>query len=129
MALISASSLSLTFSGPPLLDNSSLQIHEGERICLLGRNGEGKSTLMRILAGDFRPESGEVRWAKDLTMASLPQEVPGNLTGTVSHVVSSGAGRSDVAWRPCATKGPICVLTSIWWPGPMACSMIRPPGI
>ncbi len=92
MALISASSLSLTFSGPSLLDNSSLQIHEGERICLLGRNGEGKSTLMRILAGDFRPESGEVRWAKDLTMASLPQEVPGNLTGTVYHVVSSGAG-------------------------------------
>jgi ATPase components of ABC transporters with duplicated ATPase domains len=53
MALISASNLSLTFSGPLLLDNISLQIHAGERICLLGRNGEGKSTLMRILSQEI----------------------------------------------------------------------------
>jgi len=96
MALISASNLSLTFSGPLLLDGISLQIHAGERICLLGRNGEGKSTLMRILAGELSPDGGEVGWSKGLTMASLPQEVPADLSGTIYDVVASGAGEGGV---------------------------------
>ena len=96
MALISASNLSLSFSGPLLLNDISLQIHEGERICLLGRNGEGKSTLMRILAREFSGDSGEVRWAKDLTTASLPQEVPADLRGTVYQVVAAGAGEAGL---------------------------------
>ena len=94
MALISASNLTLSFSGPPLLDDISLQIHPGERICLLGRNGEGKSTLMRVLAGELSPDAGEVGWGKGLTMASLPQEVPADLTGSIYDVVASGAGEA-----------------------------------
>lgn len=96
MALISASNISLAFSGPPLLDSVNLQIHAGERVCLLGRNGEGKSTLMRILAQELAPDSGEVGISKGLTMASLPQEVPADLTGTVYQVVASGAGESGL---------------------------------
>ena len=64
MALISAHDLVLSFSGLPLLSGVSLQIHPGERICLLGRNGEGKSTLMRVLAGELEPDQGEVRQEK-----------------------------------------------------------------
>lgn len=94
MALITAQNLSLSFSGPLLLDDVNLRIHDGERICLLGRNGEGKSTLMRILAGECAPDGGEVLRAKGLTTASLPQEVPADLTGTVHDVVASGAGES-----------------------------------
>ncbi|KAF5054443.1 ABC transporter ATP-binding protein uup [anaerobic digester metagenome] len=96
MALISASNLTLSFSGPPLLDDISLQIHPGERICLLGRNGEGKSTLMRVLAGELSPDAGEVGWSKGLTMASLPQEVPADLTGSIYDVVASGAGEAGL---------------------------------
>ncbi|PKN31505.1 MAG: ABC transporter ATP-binding protein, partial [Deltaproteobacteria bacterium HGW-Deltaproteobacteria-20] len=96
MALISASNISLSFSGPLLLDNISLQIHAGERICLLGRNGEGKSTLMRILSRELAPDSGEVGLGKGLTTASLPQEVPADLTGTVYDVVASGAGEAGL---------------------------------
>lgn len=96
MALISASNLSLSFSGPLLLDDISLQLHEGDRVCLLGRNGEGKSTLMRILAREFPSDSGEVRWSKDLTIASLPQEVPASLGGTVYQVVADGAGEAGL---------------------------------
>jgi ATP-binding cassette subfamily F protein uup len=96
MALISASNISLSFSGPLLLDNISLQIHAGERICLLGRNGEGKSTLMRILSRELVPDSGEVGLGKGLTTASLPQEVPADLTGTVYDVVASGAGEAGL---------------------------------
>ncbi len=94
MALISASNLTLSFSGPPLLDDISLQIHAGERICLLGRTAEGKSPLMRVLAGEQAPDAGEVGWSKGLSLASLPQEVPADLAGTVYEVVASGAGEA-----------------------------------
>ena len=94
MALISASNLTLSYTGTPLLDDISLQIHAGERICLLGRNGEGKSTLMRVLAGELSPDAGEVGWSKGLSTASLPQEVPSDLTGSVYEVVASGAGEA-----------------------------------
>ncbi len=94
MALISASNISLSFSGPLLLDGISLQIHAGERICLLGRNGEGKSTLMRILSREIAPDSGEVGHGKGISVASLPQEVPADLVGSVYDVVASGAGEA-----------------------------------
>jgi ATP-binding cassette subfamily F protein uup len=96
MALISASNLTLTFSGSPVLDDVSLQIHAGERICLLGRNGEGKSTLMRVLAGELAPDAGEVGWSKGLSTGTLPQEVPADLAGTVYEVVASGAGEAGL---------------------------------
>ncbi len=111
MALISASNLSLTFSGPLLLDNISLQIHAGERICLLGRNGEGKSTLMRILSQEITPDSGEVGLSKGLTTASLPQEVPAGLAGTVYQVVASGAGEGGLCLAALRYEGSkdVCV--------------------
>lgn len=92
MSLISAHSLFLSFSGPLLLDDVSLQIHAGERICLLGRNGEGKSTFMRVLAREIRADSGELQMAKGLSVAILPQEVPRDLQGRVYDVVATGAG-------------------------------------
>lgn len=111
MALISTSNVSLSYSGPPLLDNISLQIHEGERICLLGRNGEGKSTLMRILAGETAPDSGEVGLSKGLTVASLPQEVPAGLSGTVYQVVAAGAGQAGLCLAALRYEGrsDVCV--------------------
>ncbi len=111
MALISASNLSLTFSGPLLLDNISLQIHAGERICLLGRNGEGKSTLMRILSQEITPDSGDVGLSKGLTTASLPQEVPAGLSGTVYQVVASGAGEGGLCLAALRYEGSkdVCV--------------------
>jgi len=111
MALISASNISLSFSGPLLLDGISLQIHAGERICLLGRNGEGKSTLMRILSREIVPDSGEVGHSKGLGVASLPQEVPADLAGTVYDVVASGAGEAGLCLAALRreTHGDTCV--------------------
>ena len=60
MALISVSDLSMSFGGPLLLDRVSFQIEEGQRVCIVGRNGEGKSTLLRLLSGDLAPDSGRV---------------------------------------------------------------------
>jgi len=111
MALISASNISLSFSGPLLLDGISLQIHAGERICLLGRNGEGKSTLMRILSREIAPDSGEVGHSKGLSVASLPQEVPADLAGSVYDVVASGAGEAGLCLAALRREGhgDVCV--------------------
>ena len=92
MALFSVNNLSMSFGGPRLLDSISFQIEPGQRVCLVGRNGEGKSTLLRLLSGDLTPDSGEIARANGLTVARLSQKVPEVLTGTVYEVVTQGLG-------------------------------------
>ena len=60
MALLDLKNVTLALGGPPVLDGANLRIEKGERICLLGRNGEGKSTLLRLLAGVVEPDDGEI---------------------------------------------------------------------
>ena len=60
MALISLQNVSLSFGGLPVLDGISMQIEAGERVCLVGRNGEGKSSLMRLIAGEQPQDSGRI---------------------------------------------------------------------
>ncbi|MEM9659209.1 MAG: ATP-binding cassette domain-containing protein, partial [Planctomycetota bacterium] len=89
MALITVRDVSIRFNGPPLLDGVSCQIEAGQKIGLLGRNGAGKTTFMRILVGQTKPDEGESTIAPDAKAALLPQEVPRSLSGSVEHVVSS----------------------------------------
>src|SRR5262245_42618030 len=90
MALLSLRSVSLAFGGPQLLDQVSLQIERGERLCLLGRNGEGKSTLLRLIQGEIQPDDGEVIRQQGLVVTLLPQVVPGERAGTVADQVAQG---------------------------------------
>ena len=92
MALVSLQNIKLAFGGPELLDGVTLQINSNERVCLVGRNGAGKSTLMKIIAGEMTPDSGEVIYGQGVRIASLPQEVEKDLSGTVFDVVSGGLG-------------------------------------
>ena len=92
MALVSLQEVRIAFGGPRLLDGVTLQIERGERVCLVGRNGAGKSTIMKIVVGELAPDSGEVIRAKGARVASLEQEVPQGLDGTVFDVVSEGLG-------------------------------------
>jgi len=98
MALISLNEISVAFGDPPLFENARLQIAKGERVCLQGRNGTGKSTLMKILAGDVKPDTGAVSLQKGTTVALLGQDVPPGLGGTIADVVSEHV--------PNATNGP-----------------------
>ena len=94
MALISLQDVSLSFGGLPVLDRITMQVEAGERVCLVGRNGEGKSSLMRLIAGEMPPDSGRILRQQGVKIARLDQDVPAALDGTVYDVVASGAGRS-----------------------------------
>jgi ATP-binding cassette subfamily F protein uup len=92
MALLSLRDVSLAFGGPRLLDGVDLQIERGERVCLLGRNGEGKSTLLRLIRGEIPPDEGEVISQQGLRIGHLPQDVPKERAGTVADEVAGAIG-------------------------------------
>ncbi len=73
------------------MDQVNLTIQPGERVCLLGRNGVGKTSLMRLITGEEEPNDGEVVHSSGIRFARLDQEVPQDLTGTVLEVVEAGA--------------------------------------
>ncbi len=93
MALLSINNISMGFGQAPILDNVSLQVEQGERICLIGRNGEGKTTLMKMIYGRMEPLSGQITRKPGLEIGMLEQTVPTGLQGTVFHAVSEGLGR------------------------------------
>ncbi len=90
MALISLQDVSIGFGGPRLLDEINLQIESGEWVGLLGRNGMGKSTLLKLIAGEILPHSGTISYQQNINVAYLPQEVPQGLSGRVRDIVESG---------------------------------------
>lgn len=106
MALISLREVNLGFGGPLLLEDVNLQIERGEMIGLLGRNGMGKSTLLKLVNGDLEAESGVVARQQGVRAAYMPQEVPQGLTGRVFDIVAAGLDgtevqdeHSDAAWQ------------------------------
>jgi ATP-binding cassette subfamily F protein uup len=94
MALLNLRDITLAFGGPPVFDGINLQIEPGDRLCLMGRNGTGKSTLLRLIGGELPPENGEVQRQQGLRVAAVSQEVPQGLAGTVFDVVASGMGNA-----------------------------------
>lgn len=88
--LITLDQVCLAYGLEPLLDHVKLQIHSGERVCLIGRNGAGKSSLLKIIEGQLQPDSGNVWRKPHLRLARLAQELPHDLQMTVYDYVSEG---------------------------------------
>ncbi|MGH8506778.1 MAG: ABC-F family ATP-binding cassette domain-containing protein, partial [Stenotrophobium sp.] len=84
--------MSLRLGTTVLLDKAGFTIDRGERVCLIGRNGMGKSTLLKLIAGEQKPDDGEIVRTQNLKVATLVQEVPSTITGTVYDVVALGLG-------------------------------------
>ena len=76
MAYITLRDVQLAFGGPALLDGANFSLERGERVCLIGRNGEGKSTLLKLIEGSLLPDSGEVSLQNGITISMLAQDVP-----------------------------------------------------
>ncbi|MEP6990449.1 MAG: ATP-binding cassette domain-containing protein [bacterium] len=92
MALLGLQNVSIAFGGPPILDGARFAIERGERVCLLGRNGAGKSTIMKLLDGTMSPNTGDVVRQTGVSVTRLEQEVPDDVEGSTFDVVAEGLG-------------------------------------
>src|SRR6202521_2651156 len=90
MPTVRLDKVSLSFGRKPLLDRADLQIRRGERVCLLGRNGEGKTSLLQLITRQIVPDGGEVWVRPGARVASLAQEVSPASDALVRDVVMSG---------------------------------------
>ncbi|TRX74854.1 ATP-binding cassette domain-containing protein [Pseudomonas mangiferae] len=100
MALLKFTDVALAYGTTPLLDGVSWQIDRGERVCVIGRNGTGKSSLLRLVKGEQMPDDGEIWRAPGLKIGELPQELPPADERTVFDVVAEGlAGVGELLAR------------------------------
>ena len=89
MALLSLHNVGIQFGGPPLLEDVSVSVEPFDRIAVTGRNGEGKSTLLKIVSGDIPPDTGSLTYQSGLTLAYLSQDVPEDRPGTAAEVAAA----------------------------------------
>ncbi len=90
MAILTLQNISLAFGDRPLLKELDFTLEKGDRVALIGRNGEGKSSLLKVILGDVIPDDGEIVIDRGYRIASLSQEIPRDLTQTVYDVVAEG---------------------------------------
>jgi ABC transport system ATP-binding/permease protein len=90
--LLTLSNVALAFGHLPLFDSADLRIEAGERIALIGRNGGGKSSLLKVISGELPPDTGTVWRAPALRVARLEQDVPPGVDRTVFDEIASGLG-------------------------------------
>jgi ATP-binding cassette subfamily F protein uup len=90
-AILSASQITVAFGGKPLLEQGTIAILEGERVGLVGRNGCGKSTFLKIAAGVIQPDSGQMTQRRGMLTGYLPQEFELEEDATVHDAVMNGA--------------------------------------
>ena len=92
MPLITFQNVQFGVGGPPLLDNAVFTLEPNERVAVIGRNGMGKSTFLKLIDGTHRPDDGEVRLESGVRISRLEQEVPTDWHGSVYDVVAGGLG-------------------------------------
>ncbi|WP_109439633.1 ATP-binding cassette domain-containing protein [Acinetobacter haemolyticus] len=109
MAYITLRDVHLAFGGPALLDGANFNLERGERVCLIGRNGEGKSTLLKLIEGSLLPDGGEVSIQNGLTVSMLAQDVPMD-SGKVADIVADGAGEAATVLKEYHEASDACVL-------------------
>jgi ATP-binding cassette subfamily F protein uup len=97
--MFSVDRIAISFGSGNLFEEVSFVISPKERICLLGRNGTGKSTLLRLLLGEVEPDEGKITSLPGTTVAYLPQEVPAGIEGAVLDVVMTGVDETLEVWQ------------------------------
>ena len=90
MSLVRFESVSLEFGEQKILTQADFAVEPGERVCLIGRNGAGKSTTLRLIMGDIEPDSGDIVRKTGLVVSQLDQTLPDIVDMRVRDVVKSG---------------------------------------
>jgi ATP-binding cassette subfamily F protein uup len=90
MTLIRFDDVSLEFGDQKILTKASFSLETGERVCLIGRNGAGKSTMLKLIMGEQQADSGEMHYKRHLRLSQLYQQLPGKLDRLVVDVVAEG---------------------------------------
>ena len=90
MSLVRINNGALAFGHTPLLKNADFTIEPGERVCIVGRNGAGKSSLLKVLSGDIMLDDGEFNIATDVKVMRLQQDPPKSESGTIYKYISGG---------------------------------------
>jgi len=100
MPLLRLEKVSLAFGTRPLLEEANLEVRAGERLCLLGRNGEGKSSLLNLFTGLIQPDAGIVWVRPGVRIACLAQEVANDSEDRVFDIVAGGIADADLeGWQ------------------------------
>lgn len=94
MALLFLRDMQLSFGTQTLLNKVHFQVEPNERICIVGRNGEGKSTLLKVIEGSIEADDGSRILQDGIKIATLQQEVPNDMQGSVFHIISLGLGKT-----------------------------------
>jgi len=92
MALLFLRDLRLSYGTQTLLDKVSFKVEPNERVCIVGRNGEGKSTLLKIIENSIQADEGTRIVQDGVHIAKLQQEVPHDVSGSVFHIIALGLG-------------------------------------
>jgi ATP-binding cassette subfamily F protein uup len=93
MSLINIDNVSIAFGHVALLDNVNVRIEKAERVCLIGRNGEGKSTLLKLINQDLHPDKGKIEYQTGCRIALLNQNPEFNPNDTIFYAVAQGLGK------------------------------------
>ncbi|UCC15333.1 MAG: ATP-binding cassette domain-containing protein [Gammaproteobacteria bacterium] len=90
MNLVRFDQISLSFGDQVILQDADMVIEPGERVCLIGRNGAGKTSLLRLISRQYEADSGEIQFRSDLRVSQLAQTLPESLNKTVREAVTDG---------------------------------------
>lgn len=96
MSLLRFDEVSLEFGDQKILTEAGLVIETGERVCLIGRNGAGKSTTLKLISGELEPDRGEITRQGSLVISQLSQTLPDAMDQSVRDVVRSGLNEIEV---------------------------------
>jgi len=95
MSLVRFDEVSLEFGDKPLLESTSFSLEPNERVCLIGRNGAGKTSLLKLITGVNEPDSGEIVFSSHLRISTLEQTMPDAEERSVREVVRSGLAEAE----------------------------------
>jgi len=99
MSLLRFDEISLDFGELRILDKAEFSIEAGERVCMIGRNGAGKSTTLKLITGELEPDRGEIIRSSHLVVSVLSQALPEAMDKPVRDIVRSGLEDTEVLLR------------------------------